>query len=216
MKLKTQVNIIRIIKKEFKQDIKQEMEVITMTKQKKGFWLFIFSLIPGAGELYMGFRKMGLSIMIMFWGCIACAALLGFDALIFLLPIIWFYSFFNVHNLKALSEEEFHSVEDRFLLPTEGLIENKETFIKQYRNVLAVILVVLGITGLWDVLTNFLRWILPESIYDYISSFGYQLPTLAISIIMIVIGIKLIKGKKEELEKEVESNRKELESNENA
>lgn len=187
-----------------------------MTKQKKGFWLFIFSLIPGAGELYMGFRKMGLSIMIMFWGCIASASLLGFNALIFLLPIIWFYSFFNVHNLKALNEEEFHSVEDRFLLPTEGLIENKETFIKQYRNVLAVILVVLGITGLWDVLTNFLRWILPESIYDYISGFGYQLPTLAISIIMIVIGIKLIKGKKEELEKEVESNGKELESNENA
>lgn len=39
-----------------------------MTKQKKGFLLFIASLIPGAGELYMGFRKMGLSLMILFWG----------------------------------------------------------------------------------------------------------------------------------------------------
>ena len=33
-----------------------------MTKQKKGFLLFVASLIPGAGELYMGFRKMGLSL----------------------------------------------------------------------------------------------------------------------------------------------------------
>ena len=101
------------------------MEVIFMTKQKRGFWLFIASLLPGAGELYMGFRKMGLSIMVLFWGCIACASLLGFDALIYLLPIIWFYSFFNVHNLKSLSEEEFHSLEDHFIPPVEEFEKNR-------------------------------------------------------------------------------------------
>lgn len=26
-----------------------------MTRKKHGFWLFIFSLLPGAGEMYMGF-----------------------------------------------------------------------------------------------------------------------------------------------------------------
>ena len=39
-----------------------------MQKQKRGFWLFIFSLIPGAGEMYMGFKKQGISIMLLFWG----------------------------------------------------------------------------------------------------------------------------------------------------
>ena len=39
-----------------------------MKKQKHGFWVFIFSLIPGAGEMYMGFKKQGLSIMLLFWG----------------------------------------------------------------------------------------------------------------------------------------------------
>ena len=39
-----------------------------MQKQKRGFWLFIFSLIPGAGEMYMGFKKQGISIMFLFWG----------------------------------------------------------------------------------------------------------------------------------------------------
>ena len=38
-----------------------------MQKQKRGFWLFIFSLIPGAGEMYMGFKKQGISIMFLFW-----------------------------------------------------------------------------------------------------------------------------------------------------
>lgn len=173
-----------------------------MTKQKRGFWLFISSLIPGAGELYMGFRKMGLSIMVLFWGCIACASLLSFDALIFLLPIIWFYSFFNVHNLKGLSEEEFHAVEDRFFLPVDSLVENKEQFLKQYHNILAIILIVLGIAGLWNSLTIWVGWFLPESMYYYIRSVGYKLPTLAVSIILIVIGIKLIKGKKAELDNE--------------
>ena len=170
-----------------------------MTKQKRGFWLFMFSLIPGAGELYMGFQKKGLSLMLLWWGCIAACALLGFDALLFLLPIIWFYSFFQVHNLKTLSEEEFHSVEDNYLIPTDGFIADKKAFVKQYRNIIAIILIVLGISGVWDIATVWLRTLLPEAIYEYVEMLGYQLPTIAISIIMIAIGVKLIKGKKEEL-----------------
>ena len=48
-----------------------------MQKQKRGFWLFIFSLIPGAGEMYMGFKKQGISIMLLFWGSIALASITG-------------------------------------------------------------------------------------------------------------------------------------------
>ncbi|MDE6626191.1 MAG: hypothetical protein K2K56_07460 [Lachnospiraceae bacterium] len=171
-----------------------------MTKQKKGFWVFFFSLIPGAGELYMGFQKMGLSIMILFWGCIACAALLGFNALIFLLPIIWFYSFFNVHNLKCLTEEEFLSVEDHSIFPTEELAANRESFIRQYRNILAILLIVFGVFGLWSNIISLLQWLLPDPMFYVLNDIGQQLPGIAISIILIVIGIRLVKGKKEELE----------------
>lgn len=38
-----------------------------MPKQKRGFLLFICSLIPGAGEMYLGFFKQGISIMTLFW-----------------------------------------------------------------------------------------------------------------------------------------------------
>ena len=37
-----------------------------MTNKKNAFWRFIFSLMPGAGEMYMGFLKMGVSIMGLF------------------------------------------------------------------------------------------------------------------------------------------------------
>lgn len=42
-----------------------------MTRKKRGFWTFCFSLIPGAGEMYLGFMKRGLSMM--------CLFLCGFD-----------------------------------------------------------------------------------------------------------------------------------------
>jgi hypothetical protein len=33
---------------------------------------FIFSLIPGAGEMYMGFKKQGISIMLLCWDLVSC------------------------------------------------------------------------------------------------------------------------------------------------
>ena len=80
-----------------------------MTKQKKGLLLFICSLIPGAGEMYMGFFKQGISIMLMFWGTVALATLSALSFIIMLLPIMWCYSFFHVHNLKSMSEDDFYA-----------------------------------------------------------------------------------------------------------
>ena len=76
-----------------------------MTNKKSRFWTFIFSMIPGAGEMYMGFFKHGISVMALFWLIVAIATFINLGALIFLLPIIWFYSFFYVHNLKNLPDE---------------------------------------------------------------------------------------------------------------
>ena len=41
-----------------------------MQKQKRGFWLFIFSLIPGAGEMYMGLQKTGHQYYVLILGCL--------------------------------------------------------------------------------------------------------------------------------------------------
>lgn len=173
-----------------------------MTKQKKGFLLFVASLIPGAGELYMGFRKMGLSIMALFWGCIAMASFFSLDAIIFFLPIMWFYSFFNTHNLKSLSEEEFHSVEDKLILPVDGFVKNKEQFMKRYRNAVAILLILIGAVSLCNIGSNWLYQILDPEQYYFILNIVRQFPAIVLSIFLIVFGIHLIRGKYEELENE--------------
>ena len=67
-----------------------------MANKKNGFWTFIFSLIPGAGEMYMGFFKQGLSLMGLCAVVSIVASFLGIEELMILLPLIWFYSFFHV------------------------------------------------------------------------------------------------------------------------
>ncbi|MDE6433574.1 MAG: hypothetical protein K2L07_05035 [Lachnospiraceae bacterium] len=175
-----------------------------MTKQKKGFLLFICSLLPGAGELYMGFRKMGMSITLLFWGIIACATITGFDELTFLLPVLWLYSFFNAHNLKSLSNEEFLAVEDHYIL-VDLLVNNEElqsgAIIKKYRSLLAGLLILFGVCGVFNVIIDILGEFFapPSYVLKILQNIRYALPGFVISIALIVLGIKLILGKKEEL-----------------
>ena len=86
-----------------------------MIKKKNKGWTFIFSLIPGAGEMYMGFMKRGLSIMALFWGMIAVATCLNIGPLTIVLPVIWCYSFFEVHNMNGMTDEEFYALVDDYV-----------------------------------------------------------------------------------------------------
>ncbi|MGO5051483.1 hypothetical protein ACTQ6A_03035 [Lachnospiraceae bacterium LCP25S3_G4] len=171
-----------------------------MTKQKRGFWLFIFSLLPGAGELYMGFKKQGLSIMTIFWGIIAIASGLGFGFILMGLPIIWFYSFFNVHNLKTLSEEEFYSIEDDYVLHVDRLIEDKENFLRKYRKLIAIVLIIGGLSLLWNTMENMLYFVLPDFLMDVIGIISRGVPQIAVAIGFIWLGLHMIMGKRKELE----------------
>ena len=84
-----------------------------MTRKKKsGFLTFCFSFLPGAGEMYLGFMKMGASLMGMFFALIGVAYALNLPVLFFGIIVEWFYSFFHVHNLAGLTDEEFLSIED--------------------------------------------------------------------------------------------------------
>lgn len=53
------------------------------------------SIIPGAGHMYLGQMEKGLIIMGAFFFSVFFMGWLGISFLLFLLPLIWFYSFFD-------------------------------------------------------------------------------------------------------------------------
>lgn len=68
--------------------------------------VFLFSLLPGAGHMYMGFMRRGLQLMVLFFGTIWLGSLsmpLGFSDLLGMLaaPVVWFYSFFDSLGLSG-------------------------------------------------------------------------------------------------------------------
>lgn len=169
-----------------------------MTRKKSGFLTFCFSLIPGAGEMYMGFMKLGISIMAFFWLLIFLAAFFGMGPLLFILPILWCYSFFNVHNIRGMSDEEFYALEDDYLFHLNenvfwGKLKGKQS------NLLAAVLIIIGVVIMWHRLGDYLRWMLPDSIYWYMMD---DIPQLVIAVLLIWCGIYLIRGKKKELDSE--------------
>lgn len=174
-----------------------------MTSKKSGFWTFIFSLFPGAGEMYLGFLKQGASIMILFFGIFALSAGLNLNFLIFLLPVIWCYSFFHSHNLRSMPDEEFYALEDHFLfVEPDGTytFRSLTEFFLRYRKITAAVLIVFGCLLLWNSLLDYLYGILPEPLYHILAQFSYNLPQIFFSILIILFGIHLINGKRQQMD----------------
>lgn len=63
------------------------------TNNKRSLTLAL-SIVPGAGHMYLGYQKKGLLIMGSFSFSIFFMGWLGISLLLFVLPLIWFYSFF--------------------------------------------------------------------------------------------------------------------------
>lgn len=164
-----------------------------MKSRKNGFLAFIFSFIPGAGEMYMGLFKQGLSLMGAFFAICVVASFLGLDMLLFFLPLLWFYSFFHVHHLRSLPPEDFYAVEDKFLF-SEGWDFDAHDFIRKHTNVIAVVFIIVGVILLWNGITRSLSWILPDYIYHFISITQDSLPRIVVGILILLAGVKMIRG----------------------
>lgn len=172
-----------------------------MTNKKNPFYRLCFSLLPGAGEMYMGFMKMGLSTMSLFMAVFFFAVTLEFGALMIVGLVIWFYSFFHVHNLASLPDEEFYSIEDDYIFHFTEPSKSGQEFLKNNRRILAYALILVGIVTTWQGILNMLYDYVPEEIYYFIRHLTYDLPKLVIGVGIICLGVAMIRGKKKEIDK---------------
>ena len=175
-----------------------------MTRKKRGFWTFIFSLMPGAGEMYLGFMKRGVSTMLAFLGWLTFCGMSGFDVGIILVSVIWFYSFFTVHNLVSLPDEEFYQQEDDYILIHMDRIVGIDQWERGKVKFLAAALIIIGIFTAAQQIWQMLWDILPDWLQSEVGVVYYGLPKVVISLLLIALGIYLIRGKKKQLDRQDE------------
>lgn len=146
----------------------------------------ILSIFPGAGHMYLGLQKRGLQFMASFLLAIYILDVLRLSLFLFLIPIIWFYSFFDA--LQQASKSEYEELED---VPLVQYFVNHQRWF-------GIALLVLGVYYLLDhVMIPTVIWELGELLeVDLTRYYRQYFQTTVLCILLIGGGMKLLSGSK--------------------
>ncbi len=139
------------------------------------------SIVPGAGHMYIGYQKKGLLLMGLFFFSIFFMGWLGISLLLFLLPLIWFYSFFDAMHIAEGFKSD--NKEKEIELP-----DIKHEWIGYG---------LIGI-GIVIILERILYPLIPYELRRYIQ-------TSIVSLVFIVMGLALLKSNKKESKNIIEN-----------
>lgn len=171
-----------------------------MKQKKNKFLTWVCSFLPGAAEMYMGFMKYGVSLMGLFFLCIMIPSVFRMsDAFAFLVVLVWFFGFFHARNLAAYDEGPLYELHDAFIWESLGGGLRFEITSPKLRKWAAIVLIFVGVAMLWGTLEDVIYMLIPDHLWRILSPFVELVPQLAVAVLIIFIGVKLIMGKKEEL-----------------
>jgi hypothetical protein len=173
--------------------------VYPIRKTKNKFLTFVFALMPGAGQMYQGLLKKGISIMSVFFAIAALSIFLYVPVINFALPIIWFYSFFDTINRINFSVDELRAIEDSYIMDCGIKNDGKITEIMKKRHlVVGWVIIIIAIYALFNIIilnnNGLIDRIFGEVAASYVYDVVRLIPKLIVPIICLFIGFKLIKG----------------------
>lgn len=153
-------------------------------KHSRGTAIF-FSLMPGAGHMYLGLIRQGIQIMLLFFFTWFIAHSYDFHFFYIFIPIIWFYSIFDVSKKSLLAEDQLKD-EDLPIFSNKQLLNNlgKGNSIERY---IAYGLILLGFFSMID------NIVLPllETYFQHYEFINY-FRSFITAAVLIILGILLI------------------------
>ncbi|KIL49162.1 multi-TM2 domain-containing protein [Jeotgalibacillus campisalis] len=167
------------------QSVLEDLETRRKDGKKSTAIATILSIFPGAGHLYLGLQHRGIQLMAAFLFTIYILDALRLGLFLFLIPLIWFYSFFD-----GMQKASRYGKEELYDEPVFG-------FFHQYKRWLGIGLIFIGIyyllfNGLVPALAPaFREWIEIDLWYW----FDRYFQTILLSVVLVIIGIKLLKKK---------------------
>ncbi|MBR1741250.1 MAG: hypothetical protein IJ733_05145, partial [Lachnospiraceae bacterium] len=170
-------------------------------KRKNTFWTFCFSFIPGCAEMYWGFMRAGMSLLVTFTGILFVASVLELPELTIFGMVVYVYAFFHARNMAHMTDEELSVAKDGRVSVLEGFHIPFDR-IKRYHAARwgGVLMILYGAYLLLEL--SYRNISLPEFINYQLQRFLHSFPQLVIAVLLIVLGCRLIMGKKRELEEE--------------
>ena len=167
--------------------------------KKNGILTLLFAFIPGAGQMYQGYMKRGLSLMLMA-AAISMAAML-IPPIAFALLVVFMYSFFDTFNLRAQISMGT-APEDDYLVHINWKDQRMQEFMMDSHKLLGWGLIALGaLVAYQNILMNTLgdivwRWGQSSPFFRALYLMMDQLPEVVVCVALIICGAWLVRGPK--------------------
>ncbi|MCM3117261.1 hypothetical protein M3610_18460 [Neobacillus sp. MER 74] len=158
-------------------------------KKSKSIATFL-AIFPGAGHLYLGLQRRGIQLMAAFLFSIYILDTLRLGIFLFLIPIIWFYSFFDAMQKVSRYGEE--TIED---VPIIAYFINHQKWVGIGLVLMGLYYLVMNV--LLPAFSSFLNRLVKIDVMYWVQ--GY-LQTGLVCILLIGGGIKLLSGSKQKRE----------------
>lgn len=157
-----------------------------LSKQNRKLIAMLVSVVaPGAGQMFLGFQRQGLQLMSIFFFAIFFSDWLRMSFLMFIVPIVWFYSLFDTLH-KADSEEPG---EDQDTILVSWLRGESEWEVARHK-FLGYGLITMGLILMFNriafpAIAQYINWQLSQ-----------YLQTGLVALLFILGGVKIILGEK--------------------
>ena len=166
---------------------------------KNGILTFIFAFCPGAGQMYQGYMKRGLSLITMFCLFIMAGMMTGLDALVFGCIIVYMYSFFDTFNLRAQLAAE-KAPQDDYLVHFNWHDDRMTQFMGESHKLVGWGLIALGALVFYQniimrVLGDVMwRWGQNNPFFRAIYLMLDSLPQIVVCVALVICGVWLVRG----------------------
>ena len=164
---------------------------------KNGILTFLFAFCPGAGQMYQGYMKRGLSLISLF--CLSAGAGMLLDVLYVGMPIVYMYSFFDTFNLRAQLGAG-NAPADDYLVHINWKDRRMEQFMMDSHKLLGWGLIALGgLVAYKNILMRVLgdvmwRWGQNNAFFRAVYLMLEQLPQIVVCVALIICGVWLVRG----------------------
>ena len=162
---------------------------------KNGFLLFIASCLSGCGQMYQGYMKRGVSLLLSFFLVIFVSTYFYLGTLALFLPVIWLYAFCDSYALRSQLSAGT-APEDTFLFGLSDMDSKRlGALLHKRHSLIGWVLVAVGVYMLYDMLMGqlsglFFGWF-GEWLYSLLR---YGLPRVVITVLVILLGLWFIRG----------------------